>query len=625
MSSIRFALTDRIGPHHMALYRAWIQGLDLVPMGRRYIDEDDPRRVRGVLQQLRARFAQAALRVRMPRYARLLAVSLRKPASGEATGDVPDLAAFQAEVDPDGEMGEAELVELYRERYAPDARAAAADKRRERWIQQQLQALAWVESLLVTKPVPQDPIDAWFEGSAVEHLRARGIDTIERLMGYIAERGKTWYRSIEGVGEVVAQRIVQWLDDHSTTLGPLPESALVGRNALAQAALPSVAQRMLQQAAQPGLEVGSVMPAREAAPACLIRAEDDWQALRAWIEARAGSPHTARAYRREGERFLLFLLREKSIGLRQVRTEDLTDYRTFLTLLGRNGAWPFRTPASEYLAPRNIPRADPRWRPFEGPLCAKSAQQALIIVRAWLEFLVNVRYLSGNPAAGLSIKLAPDDMRSVTRGLSQAQYDLVVQCASSLPDDHDGDRLRFMLALAYHSAARLSELAQASFADVSLLSKEHEPGSYLMLGLRGKGNKIRAVWLPDEVQRLWIPYARHRGLDVRMSALKGQDIPLLATRDGRALGASRIYKLIKELFEQAAKLAMDRGWWDDAAVIAQCSPHDLRHSRARHLGQQKLALPILQRMLGHASLSTTSLYTTSSDLEMVQALQQLQA
>lgn len=86
----------------------------------------------------------------------------------------------------------------------------------------------------------------------------------------------------------------------------------------------------------------------------------------------------------------------------------------------------------------------------------------------------------------------------------------------------------------------------------------------------------------------------------------------------------RLYKIIKALFGRAAQLACERGWWDDAAIIAQCSPHDLRHSRARHLGQSRLALPILQRMLGHASLATTSLCAASSDLEMAQALEALQ-
>ncbi|MCX8018589.1 MAG: site-specific integrase, partial [Rhodocyclaceae bacterium] len=330
----------------------------------------------------------------------------------------------------------------------------AALRRRQRWIEQQNEALFWIERFLVSKPMPGDPLPAWLEGSAVDRLQAQGIQTLQQLKDFIERHGKTWYRHIEGVGPVVADRIVQWLLEHTHDLGHLGDTAVVGRNVVARSGLPSVAQRLLRRQDAPAVPATLQEAAQQQLPACLIRARDDWHTIQAWIQARAGSAHTARAYRKEAERFLLFLQQEKGCGLRQLKTEDLNDYKTFLALLGRGAAWPFRVPEHQYLAPRNIARADARWRPFEGALSARSAQHALVIVRAWLEFLVQVRYLPANPAAGINIRAAADDQRTQVRGLSRAQYDLVRECAQRYADDHEGDRLRFLLALAYHSAAR---------------------------------------------------------------------------------------------------------------------------------------------------------------------------
>lgn len=644
MSSIRFALSERVGAHHFALYRAWINGIDLSEAGLRYIDERDPRKVRSVVEGLRIRFIQAAHRANLPRYARLLSTRLKtsaqdprgEPQQRETSPgkESLDLQAFAEEIDPEGFYSESELIKLYEERVRPtaDGDTLARQRRRARWIAQQEEALFWIERFLVSRPLPEDPLPAWFEGSAVQRLQRSGVATLANLKAFIERHGKTWYAHIDGVGSTTAERIVQWLQEHAGELGELSDTAIAGRLQVARAGLPSVAQRIVGQRdaqTKPTQGSGALAPLGRdetyaPAPAsCLIRASDDLQAMQAWIEARAGSPHTARVYRREAERFLLFLAQEKSIDLHSLKVQDINDYKTFLALLGRVDAkgWPFRVPQEQYCAPRNIPRADPRWRPFEGPLSAKSAQYALVVVGAFLEFLTDVRYLAANPIAGVNIKLAGQDMRSPVKGLSRGQFDLVREHVMQLPDDHAGARARFLLELAYSSAARLSELAQTSFADLSLVRREDEAGHYVMLALHGKGGKIRNVYLGEAVLRAWREYAQHRGLNTVMTALKGQALPMLATLDdGAPIGAAMIYRIVKEIFEGASRLAAQRGLYDDAAEIAACSPHDLRHCRARHLGQGKVALAVLQRMLGHASPATTSIYVTNSDLEMAQAL-----
>lgn len=624
MSSLHLAFAgERIGVHHMALYRSWLSGLDLRAMGLRYLGSDDARLIERTLQGLRQRFIQAAHRAHKPRYARLLATKLPAvQASLQAQAEAPDLQRFAEEIDPDGFYSEEELLRLYEERFGQDkiqADAALARlKRRQRWIEQQEEALFWIERFLVARPMLEDALEGWMAGSAVQHLRAAGIATLGDLKAFIERHGKRWHDRIAGIGQPVAQRIVQWFEEYEADLGALDERAHLGRLELARLSLPQGLPAVLGQS----LPASAPADAPSALPVALIEARDDAQALQAWVAARAGSAHTARAYRKEGQRFLLFLAQECDVGLRQLKVEHCLHYRTFLALLGRvdERGWTFRVAQQDYMAPRNMVRGDVRWRPFEGPLSAASAQQALRIVQSMLDYLVEVRYLSANPMRAISAKVQAGDMRTVQPGLSAAQWHLVRQWLQGLPASHEAARLRFVLELAYGSAMRLSELAAARSSHLATLAHEHQTGVHLMLSVLGKGRKWRNVYLGEEVQRAWSDYAAWRGLPTRLMDLKERDEPLAATLAGAAMSVSALYKLIKSALKAAGAFAREQGLWDDAQHIAACSPHDLRHSRARHLVQAKVALPIVQHLLGHSSIATTGRYTRYSDLEMAQAL-----
>jgi site-specific recombinase XerD len=626
MSSIRFACSERIGLHHLAFYRAWINGLDLDDSGERYLGERDTRVLQVLLQSLRDRFVQAARRAHLPRYARLLATRLRPADVNPSPSSPVTLEDFAQEVDPEGLWSEADLLQMYQERFgaAQDAAVRASAARRQRWIEQQTEALFWIERFLVSTPMPNDTLDAWLQGTAIAHLREQGIETLADLKRFIEHHGKRWYARIPGIGEPVAARIVAWLGEQADYLGALDARAHMNRLEVARQHPPQPPHERLPDAPFSG---APLLPSAERvhAPGVVIGARTDEEAMRAWIEARAGSEHTARMYRREAERFLLFLAQEKGKGLHEVRVEDVNDYKNFLALLGRDGHWPFRHPASSYLAPRSTPRADPRWRPFEGPLSSKSAQYALVVLRSWFDFLVRAGYLPASPFACASLKVAASDMRQPVKGLSRGQMDLVFEGVGALPESHEAARLRFCVSLAYYSAARLSELVCANAEDLVALSKEHEAGHYWMLGIHGKGGRIRNVYLPPAVEQAWAEYAPWRGLPTRLSLIKGQDIVLIAGLKGQPMTESGLYRLIKDIFALGADVAHRRGLYEDEQVIRACSPHDFRHSRARHLGQSSLALPILQRLLGHASLSTTGIYTSCADWEMAQALAQADA
>lgn len=151
----------KVGRHHLALYRGWLQGLDLKDLADRYLETGlDLRLAKSTLTWLRDTLSQAALRHGRRGEARLLRLHLTAERPQKAS-PIPSLEDFRAERDPSGFYREDELIQLYLDSF-PEAR----DKRgrqRQRLIERQLAALVWIERLLVTDPVPADLVSAWFD------------------------------------------------------------------------------------------------------------------------------------------------------------------------------------------------------------------------------------------------------------------------------------------------------------------------------------------------------------------------------------------------------------------------------------------------------------------------------
>jgi hypothetical protein len=126
-----------------------------------------------------------------------------------------------------------------------------------------------------------------------------------------------------------------------------------------------------------------------------IDAVDDRQAIRAWVAARAGSPHTAKQYEREAERFLLWCVLERGVALSDASAEDCRAYMDFL------GDVPER-----WISRRKVARLQPGWAPFKGSLKLDSQRLALEILASLFAWLVRARYLMADPWTLVNRKLA---------------------------------------------------------------------------------------------------------------------------------------------------------------------------------------------------------------------------
>ncbi len=171
----------------------------------------------------------------------------------------------------------------------------------------------------------------------------------------------------------------------------------------------------------------------------------------------------------------------------------------------------------------------------------------------------------------------------VPRSLSEAQVEALL--AAPDVDDPLGLRDRAMLELMYASGLRVSELVGLTLGRVGLREG--------VVSVMGKGSRERMVPFGAEAQA-WI----ERYLAQARSAILQQRISdaLFVTRLGGPMTRQMAWKLVKQ-----HALA--------AGIRVPLSPHTLRHAFATHLLNHGADLRAVQMLLGHADISTTTIYT----------------
>jgi integrase/recombinase XerC len=215
-----------------------------------------------------------------------------------------------------------------------------------------------------------------------------------------------------------------------------------------------------------------------------------------------------------------------------------------------------------------------------------SGRTLALTLSAWRGFyrwLSRHRGFSANPVQGVR---APKSPRHLPRSLSveQAQQLLEGVPPHTLATP-EGARDRAMFELLYSSGLRLAELIALDAADGRLDLKQAE------VTVTGKGGKTRTVPVGG------------RARDALRDWLKAR--ALLAAPQERALFVGTRGRRIAPGTVQARL----RAWAKRQGLGAAVHPHMLRHSFASHVLQSSQDLRAVQEMLGHASISTTQIYT----------------
>jgi len=200
--------------------------------------------------------------------------------------------------------------------------------------------------------------------------------------------------------------------------------------------------------------------------------------------------------------------------------------------------------------------------------------------RGFFAWLVRHRGLAANPCAGVR---APKASKSLPKALSP---DAAARLLDAPGDATLEVRDRAMFELFYSSGLRLAELVGLTTTDAHAMLREAE------VTVTGKGSKTRAVPVGAKAREAIAAWLERRAN--------------VAAADERALfvGARGARVNPSVVRERLAKWALRSG------VAQHVHPHVLRHSFATHLLQSSGDLRAVQEMLGHASISTTQVYTS---------------
>jgi integrase/recombinase XerD len=222
-------------------------------------------------------------------------------------------------------------------------------------------------------------------------------------------------------------------------------------------------------------------------------------------------------------------------------------------------------------------------------LAPSSAARTLIAVRGLHAFLAKEGITTSDSARAVK---PPGVSKRLPKALTFAEIERLLGAVGA---DRESDlsvlmmRDQALLELLYGTGARISELTDLSLDDVSTLSKDLP-----ILRLKGKGNKERLV-----------PVGSH--------ALKALDHYLVRSRPVLASKSTSSSALF--LNARGSKLSRQSAWTilqaaaQRADLAGKVSPHTMRHSFATHLLENGADVRVVQELLGHASVTTTQIYT----------------
>ncbi len=231
--------------------------------------------------------------------------------------------------------------------------------------------------------------------------------------------------------------------------------------------------------------------------------------------------------------------------------------------------------------------------PDHPPLSAGSAARTVVAVRGFHRFALREGITSVDPSAAVR---PPAPAKRLPKALPLADVERILDAAGA-PGTALALRDRALLEVLYGTGARISEAVGLDVDDLDLQGPgagepdRPAPGAVL---LRGKGGKERMVPIGSFACAAVEAYLV-RGRPELAGVGGGVPALFLNARGGR-------------LSRQSAWTVLTRAA-DRAGVSAEVSPHTLRHSFATHLLDGGADVRVVQELLGHASVTTTQVYT----------------
>jgi len=288
------------------------------------------------------------------------------------------------------------------------------------------------------------------------------------------------------------------------------------------------------------------------------------RAIAGWLNhlevERGAAANTLKSYRRDLDRYRDFLAERAVTEAGAVTEADVSDFLASL----REGS------------------------PERSPLSASSAARTIVAVRGFHRFLALEGEVAADPAGAVTPPRPPSRL---PKAIPVEDIERIL-AAASLGDTATSLRDRALFEVLYGVGARISEAVGLDVDDLDISDPGH--GSVRLLG---KGGKERIV-----------PVGRYAREAVTAYLVRGR--PALAVR-GRGTPALFLNQRGARLSRQSAWAALQTAA-ERAGLPGHISPHTLRHSFATHLLDGGADVRVVQELLGHASVTTTQIYTMVS-------------
>lgn len=263
------------------------------------------------------------------------------------------------------------------------------------------------------------------------------------------------------------------------------------------------------------------------------------------VAERGASPRTVAAYRSDLEDLESFLI-ARSVKIEKAQEKDVSDY---MSIVVKNG------------------------------LSARTQSRRLSAIREFYRFLYSEDIRKDNPTELID---PPKIGKALPKYLNEAEIVALLQAS-----EEKDFRLKVMLEILYASGMRVSELVSLPLSAVL-----HDN---TMIMITGKGNKQRLVPLNDPARLAIDKWLIERERYMR----KARSSKWLFPSSGK-----QGYLTRDAFFKALKKIALQAG-----INPSRVSPHVIRHSFASHLIAHDADLRSVQKMLGHADIATTEIYT----------------